>query len=414
MKILHWLGDNLRTFALALVMAVAVWISSVTAADPDIVQTFPRPITIEYIGQAPALVNVSDSAKQVSVTLRAPRSVWELLTTNADSVRATVDLSGLSAGKHTLDVQIQIEERPVRVVSYSPNKIDVLLEPLVTRSLPVNVTLKGDVAIGFQAGELSLDPSQVVISGPASLMQLVDHVQAEINISDLRADVNTTLTPRIVNGAGQPISELTLSPEKVSAKLPIRQQGGYRDLAVKVSVQGQVASGYRLNNITVLPPVITVYSPDLELVSGLPGYVETEPFDLTGASQDVEARLALKLQAGVSVVGEQSVLVQAGISAIESSITLSSKQVEVIGLGKGLQAGVAPTTIDVILSGPLPVLEELNPDDIHVVVDLTGLAAGTHQLIPRVDFLVNGIRVETLNPATVEVIISLATPTPKP
>jgi YbbR domain-containing protein len=414
MKLLRWIAANFWTFVLALAMAIAVWVSSVSAADPDVVQEYPNPIAIEFIGQDPALINVGNIAKQINATLRAPRSVWTQLTDNPETVRAIVDLTGLSAGRHTLTVQLQITASPVRVVTYSPAAIEITLEPLITRTLPLKVDLIGAVALGYEAGTLSLDPPQVTLAGPESLMQKVDHVQAEINISDRRTDVTAALTPRIVNANGQNITGLTLSPEKVNAKLPIRQQGGYRDLAVKVLVTGQVASGYRLDNITVTPLIITVYSSDLELVNSLPGFVETTPFDLTDANQDFEARLALTLPAGVSLVGEQSVLVQAGVSAIESSLTLSNRPVEIIGLGKGLSVALAPQTVDVILSGPLPVLDQLDPNEVQVVVDLTGLAAGTYQLTPRVEFLVNGIRVATLNPATVEVVISLATPTPTP
>jgi YbbR domain-containing protein len=105
-----------------------------------------------------------------------------------------------------------------------------------------------------------------------------------------------------------------------------------------VVVRGQVASGYRLTNISVNPPAITVFSGDPTLVSALPGFVETEPLNLNDASQDIELRLALNLPAGISVVGEQTVLVQVGIDAIEGSLSLNNMPVTVIGLAEGLSA----------------------------------------------------------------------------
>ena len=41
--------------------------------------------------------------------------------------------------------------------------------------------------------------------------------------------------------------------------------------------RGQVEAGYRLDSISVFPPVVTVYSSDADLVSRLPGVVETQP-----------------------------------------------------------------------------------------------------------------------------------------
>jgi YbbR domain-containing protein len=195
---------------------------------------------------------------------------------------------------------------------------------------------------------------------------------------------------------------------------PVVQQGGYRDLAVKVVAEGQVASGYHLTNISVYPPVVTVFSSDPALVSALPGFVETSALKLDGAKDNIETRLALRLPQGISVVGDRSVRVEAEISAIQSSITLQNQPVEVLGLAPGLSAQVSPPTVDIILSGPLPILEGLTPASVRVVVDLTGLTIGIHQVVPRVDLTSEGIVVESIIPATLEVTITITTPTPKP
>ena len=50
----RWLATNLRIFLLALVLALAVWVTAVTVENPDETQTYPNPIQIEFIGQAPA------------------------------------------------------------------------------------------------------------------------------------------------------------------------------------------------------------------------------------------------------------------------------------------------------------------------------------------------------------------------
>jgi YbbR domain-containing protein len=195
--------------------------------------------------------------------------------------------------------------------------------------------------------------------------------------------------------------------------LPITQQGGYRDLAVKVNVAGQVANGYRLSNITVSPPVVTVFSSNADLVNNLPGVVDTTPLDLQNAKSDISTRIALNLPPGVTLVGEQEVLIRAGIVPIESSLTLSGEKVEVIGLPAGYEAQISPLTVDVIVSGPLPVLDALTRQDVKVTVDLKDLQAGSHQLTPTVTALVDDVLVQSVLPATIEVIIKpIATSTP--
>jgi len=177
-------------------------------------------------------------------------------------------------------------------------------------------------------------------------------------------------------------------------------------MAVKVVVRGQVAPGYRLDSISVFPPVVTVYSSDAELVGQIPGVVETQPLDLDAASSNLNLRVSLVLPAGVSVVGQQTVLIQAGISPVQSSFTLSGQSVEITGLSDDLVAQISPATLDVILSGPIPILDTLRPQDVHVVVDVTNLAPGSYQLTPTVKILTSNVDVESVNPGAVEVVLS--------
>ena len=89
------------------------------------------------------------------------------------------------------------------------------------------------------------------------------------------------------------------------------------------------------------------------------------------------------------------------------------RPVEIQGLAPGLTATVAPEEVEVILNGPLPVLEELRPEDVRVLVDLFGLNAGRYSLEPQVVVTPQGVVVGAVLPATVQVEISLpVTPTP--
>ena len=74
--------------------------------------------------------------------------------------------------------------------------------------------------------------------------------------------------------------DLTFNPADIAATIPITQKGGYRNVVVKVITQGSLANGYRLSNISVNPPTVTVYSSDPAKVEALPGYVETTPINL--------------------------------------------------------------------------------------------------------------------------------------
>jgi YbbR domain-containing protein len=407
---LKWIIRNLGSFGLAFSLALTVWILAVIAADPDETRLYPRTIPLEVTGQDPRLIVTGSLPRQVNLTLRAPQSVWSRLLNEESQIRAVVDLAGREAGEHTVPVQVQIALSPARIISQTPETIRLTLEPLASRVLPLEVSVRGQPPIGYQAGLPELNPTQVTITGPASIVEQAEKAEAEVRIDGSRSNVVQDASIRVLDAEGNLLTGITLNPEKTIVQIPITQQGGYRDIAVKVVVRGQVANGYRLTNISVFPPAITVFSGDPTLVSALPGFVETEPLNLNGTSQDIELRLELNLPSGISVVGEQTVLVLVGIDAIEGSLSLNNMPVTVIGLEEGWSAETAPETLDIILTGPLPSLEKLTANDILIILDVTDLGVGTHQIVPVIEILIADIEVQSVFPGTVEVVITKSTP----
>jgi len=391
---------------LAFALALIVWVTAVTAANPDETQTFPNPVPIEFIGQDPSLVMTGTVTKQVQVTLRAPQSIWQTLLSGEVPIHAIVDMTGVKAGTRTVEVQIQIEAQPVRIISIAPQKFNLSLEQLVTKTLPVELILSGQPATGYKTGDVIFDPADVLISGPESFVAQVKHIHANLDVTNARQNIVTSLPIRAVTESGTAVAEISVQPASIQVSLPVAQQGGYRDLAVKVKITGKLASGYRLNNITAAPLIVTVYSEDIPLIESLPGYVETSTLDLSGVSNNIATQLSLNLPSGVLLIGSQTVSVQIEVVPIEDSRPVAFRQVEVIGLGDGLKCDISPTTVDVILTGPLAVLNSLQPDDVHVLLDLSGLAAGTYQLIPAVTVVEQGVTVQSILPGTVEVTIT--------
>jgi YbbR domain-containing protein len=419
MNKMRWFASNIRTFILAIALGVAVWVSAVSAADPDEVRAYPRPIPIVPVGQDPSLILTSELPSTMGLTLRAPRSVWAALETQENAVRAILDLSGLSSGEHTLDIQVQVALQPVQIILTNPSTVTVRLESLLTKTLPITPSLTGQPAAGYQAGSATLDSQEVSISGPESLVQDAMRARVMVNLAGMRESIENEPVPiQIINSKNEILRGLTINPETVLTSVPIIQQGGFRDLAVKVVVTGQQAPGYRLENISVFPPVITVFSTDSALVSSLPGVVETQPLDLQDAREDISTRLSLDLPENVTLIGAQTVQVQVSITPIQTSVTLSNLPINVIGLDERLSVQPFPQSVDVIISGPVPVLETLVAEDVEITVDVSGLGIGTYQLEPKVDTGdINDVLVESILPGTVEVVLSIpgtATPTAFP
>ncbi len=398
----RWISENYRAFLWAFVLSISVWVAAVTSADPDETRALSSPVPVQVIGQDPSLVISSAIPTEVEVTLRAPRSVWDIIDADPQIVQVILDLSGLSFGEHSLELQIQIDARPVQIVSVAPRAITFELESLATQTFSIDLSLTGETAIGYQVGETSLDPLEVVVAGAQSQVKKVTRTRVSFNFSGIRENFDQTLRVEVLDEDGQKVDGVTISPETVHVALPVSQQGGYRDVAVKVIMVGRVASGYHLTDISVFPPVVTVFAANPDLVGTLPGVVETQPLELQSAKEDISTRVTLNL-------------IQAGVSPIESSVTLAGEKVEIINVGDGLSAQVSPTTVDVIVSGPLPLLDTLTRQDVRVTVDLSGLTPGTYQITAKVEVLISDVVVESILPNTMEVVIApVGTPTVTP
>jgi YbbR domain-containing protein len=409
-KILRWLAKNLGTLLTAFILAVIVWVSAVIASDPNEEHVLGRPVPIEIIGQDPNLQIMGPVPSTVTVALRAPTSVWTQLNNDPSLVTAKIDLSTLGPGEHTVPVQVQITPHLVLLVSQDPEQVTVNLDSIVSQVFPIELIVTGNPPVGYQAQTPIINPSVVKVTGAESLVSQVKQARLTMDITNANQTITRDESPVLLNADGQGVNGLTLTPETVSVTQPIVLLGGYRYVIVRAVTVGQVATGYRVTNIFVTPIGVVVFSSDPELVNNLPGYIETQPIDLTGKEDYFETLVDLNLPAGISVVGDSKVLVQVSVAAIESSLAVSLP-VEVIGLSPGLAASVNPVVVNVILSGPVPVLNTLGPTDVRVVVDLTGFKVGTYQFTPQVNILPERVTLSSILPATVEVTITIA-PTP--
>ncbi len=400
------LGKNIQSLILAFVLALVVWVSAVTNADPTQQKILPQPVPLEIIGQDSALMITNSIPMQVKVTLSAPQSIWTRLTNETGLVRAILDLSDLADGDHRVPIQIQVGIRPVKIVEYTPTMIDVALEQVTTREFDIHFIQMGTPAVGYLAQAAVLENTKVMISGSKSAVERVVDVQTTVFLTQIKETVDQVFPLVALDENGDPVDEVSIEPDGVRVTIPIEQRGGYRNVVVKVVLSGTISPGYRVTNISVYPPAVTVFSADPQLVEELPGYVETLPIDLSGAKDDQDLKLQLNLPPGISVVGEQTVEVQVGIATIEGSLTLNNQAVEIIGLSKTLTAVVAPETVDVILSGPLPILDALLTSDLRVTIDVSDLVEGTYQRIPQIELNISGLTVESILPGSVEVTLT--------
>jgi YbbR domain-containing protein len=410
---LRWLWNNLGSLLLAFILALAVWIVAVTNADPTETREL-GPIPIDYSGLRQGLLVVGEPPPVAgNVTVRAPLSVWEQMGTQ--NVILAVDLEGLEEGTHELPVETSVDVQPAQVSQLDPGSISLTLERAATTSLNIDVVAVGEPQLGYRTTSVSTSPEKTIVLGPLSQVDQVVSIIATVNVLERREDFEVDVPLAAVDGGGNIIETVELDPDTTQVTVAIEPRERFRLVSVVPNLEGEellADAGYRLTDVSVTPEVITVFSSDPTALEGLPGFVLTTPFDLSGATGDLERRLSLDLPTGVSPVEDQGVLVKVSISPVEGTITVS-RLVEIRGLTDGLFATLSPETVDIILNGPLPTLNSLQLEDVRVIVDLLDLDVGVHQIPAVVLIAPTDVESEPVFPSTIEITIS-AEPPPTP
>ncbi|MFN2158706.1 MAG: YbbR-like domain-containing protein [Anaerolineales bacterium] len=414
MKTLNWLLNNIGLLVLAIFLALIIWITAQYTNDPNEERT-TRPLKLEKTGLAPGYIITNDYSQDARITLRAPSSIWEQIENDPKLLQPFIDLSTAKEGiNKNIKVDLTIDEdieSVIKVVKIDPENVEIVLDESIKEQFPIEAIVSGELPLGYEKGELTLEPEVVTISGPKSALNQIDRVQVNLDISGRTENINSSLPLNVLNPEGGNVDEISLSPPETTAILPISLLGGFKNVVVKVNTTGQIAEGYRLTNVSVTPPTITVFSEDPRMVEDLPGFVDTQPVDLSGLIDDSEFSIGLRLPEGITPVRDPKVLVQVSIAAMEGSETFSVP-IEIRGLSPELSATFSPELVEVIVAGPLNILETLTADDIKVVLDLEGQPPGEYQRAPKVEIISDLVRASTTIPETVEVIIETA-PTPE-
>jgi len=402
--------ESLLSAVLAVLLALFVWVAAVREQNPMVRGVFSEAVPVEVVNKPVGLdfVNPVQITEYVQVTVRAPQSNWGNL--KAGSFQASIDLSGLGEGLHEVPIEVRCSDPVVRIEGSQPSRITVRLERILERVFEVRVRIMDDPALGYEW----LAPTTAKVIGPASKVSQVQTVVADVYLRRSRTTVERDVIVTARDAQDNVVSLLTsIVPVQVAIVVPIEQKLGYRDVSVSVIRKGQVARGYRISGITVDPSIVTIIGSPLA-VSEQPGYVETLPVDISNAASDVKARIGLVLPEGVSILGDQTVSITVSVVPIIDSITIQ-RAVSIQGLQLGYTALTSPSTVDVILSGPVPKLEAIASEDVRVVVDLFGLQPGVHKITAQA-FAPEGLIAESVLPESIEVEIrsplGLVTATP--
>jgi YbbR domain-containing protein len=398
----HTFSQNLSMIILSLLVAFFLWAVATENENPTIQRPVSAPIFLEIENLPEGMIRHESDKVRIQIVLRAPKTIWDTLQT--DDIHAFVDLSGAEAGKVTRPVRVEVRRDPVQIVEVTPKNVTLTIEAIEEKEVPVEVKTQGTPMLGYTAETPVVVPHFLKIQGPASLVNEVARMQVKIELNNQRMDIQGDFEPVPLDENGEPVSHIEFNPKTVTVNVPVRPLSGYRDLAVKAKVVGQPAPGYRITNVNVKPTIVTVVGRS-SVVQSASGYLETEPINLEDATQSMTITAFLQTPEGITVLipPTPQVTVTVGIEVIESGLTVEQEPI-LQGLREGLIATVEPTSTVAILSGPIAIMDVLDPNDVQIVLDLTDLAVGEYTLTPRV-YAPEGVHAQSILPESVIVTI---------
>lgn len=170
--------NNIRLKVLSVFLAFIVWfVVSAPRREPVSERAFAAPLSLVRMPRD--LTITTPVPDTVSVRLRG--RVSDLRALSSQNLEVTLDVSWVTPGDAVITLTPRAMSVPpqIDVVSMEPTKLRFRVEALRQKVVPIRPFLVGQPPPGFSAGDPTLVPDHVLISGPASQIKNVAEVATE-------------------------------------------------------------------------------------------------------------------------------------------------------------------------------------------------------------------------------------------
>jgi YbbR domain-containing protein len=192
-----------------------------------------------------------------------------------------------------------------------------------------------------------------------------------------------------------------VEPAVVVVKVPVLPTATTRTVPVVFALRGVVAPGYWVVGVAMDPFAVTVRG-DEQVLSTL-DRIETLPIEIGDLSATRTLSVKLSLPTGVTLLKPTDVSVTVTVQPLTGT-RVFNMAVAVSGLAANQTADLDQPNVGVLLSGPVPTLASLPPEQVIASVDVGGRAPGTYTIDVAVR-VPAGVSVQTVQPARVTVTI---------
>ena len=423
--------DNIPLKIMSVAVAVVLWLIVVNIDNP-IGTNYYTINDVELINKE--YVESSDTIGKMCMPEQNQDSI-KIAITASKKIRDKIKVTDISA---VADLQqaVSLDTNPVMVpitvtcsvpgvssndIKVTPQNLSVNLDEKETQEFVVNVS-RGDTKPGkdYEVGSLTANPEKVRITGPKTLVNKIDKVNATIeldgNTQDFTQDVNLTIIDK--NQEALSDSEMNSLRIENNAKVVVtaRLWKIRQGVGISASYVGTPVDGYEVGSVKTVPDTISVAGS----TEGLESLAENnnvitipaDSIDISGESKDVEKKISLNnlLPDNVKLTSDSSedVWVTVNILPVGSKeFDIPTKNIEVKNKPDDLQVTFETAQIELRIKSDTKNMDDLDAKkDIKLSIDLDGKKEGNYEVPVKV-VLPDGY--ETVEDVTTEVVISSGT-----
>ena len=404
------LGNNLGLKILSFMIAILVWLLVVNINNPIGTKSFVisdvQLLNEAYIDADGKMCMQDEQQVPIRVTIKAQRKILDRISVN--DIRAVADLQQ-AVSLNTDPVMVPITVSCDRIlqdnIEVSPQNLSLHLEDKDTQEFVVNVTTNNTKPDrGYEIGSLTSNPEKIKITGPTSLINKIDKVNASIDVDGATEDITTEKDVKIIDKNGE---------EYVTAKLWKVQA----DVKIKAGYSGSPKSGYQVESVSTTPNVVSVAGSEEALAAlkeqnntiTIPDYVA----DISDRDSDFEEKINISdyLPDGLKLTSDSSedMFIRVNVLPIGSSVCeVPTKNIVVNHAPDGMQVSFDTANIEVRVQKTDSSLDDLTEDQIKASIDLSDVKEGSHEVsvsieIPDgyelVDDVTTGVEVSVISTA---------------
>ncbi len=388
--------DNISLKIMSLAVGIFVWLLVANVDNPIVTKsvtvTDVEVINSSYIEDNGQMILREETQESIRVTLRGERKTLNRITSS--DIHAVADLQqavSLKTDPVMVPITVTCDKLPSENIEVTPNNLSIHIEDKKTQEFVVNVSVgESSPAKGYEVGTKTSNPEKIKITGPTSLINKIDRVNAVVSVENRTEDMDQETELQIIDRNGDKISDTELSylnVPKVSVMIKLWKVRSNVNILAEYS--GEPAAGYEVGSISTLPEVVSVAG-DTEALESLAEEGNTisipaEYVDISGMSSDYEQKINLTelLPDGLKLTSDsvEDIFVMVNILPVGSEIyQIPTKNIEVKNRPDNLQAVFETDSIEVRVQGTGEPEKELTEEMIGAYIDLEGMEEGSYDI----------------------------------